>query len=253
MQPDQLAPDGSVTLADYLTALRKGPTPKPSGLIFPEDMLAKFDELYAFTETKALESGHALTFDPASGTFVHGVTITGNRNSINPALMAGIDDPNCFGFVHAHPSASIGYKGGYCPHSVEDLLTFESYKDRPYFFMIVVSGPVVYTLVYIKGTSVWSDDVKMHLNQRLQEYQATGQELLYPAAGGQQAYGELGVGIEATEEAGEALRQMLIAKTPNFGKSVEKISYDECTAFSTRYHYFFAIQRRPQQSVCQLL
>jgi hypothetical protein len=140
-------------LADYLDALRAGQSPDPTNLVLPAQMLRTFDELYRGTEREALETGCALLYDPTTRSFTYGATTKGLKNSCNPLVMPLIGDPNCFGYVHAHPSKAMGYDGAYCPPSVEDLLCFEYLADRPYFFIVVASGPMVYVMIYINGVS----------------------------------------------------------------------------------------------------
>jgi hypothetical protein len=138
--PDQPAP-APTTLVSYLAYLHEGGEQWPQQLVVPDQMRAEFNGLFQISEQAGAEHGYALLYDRKTQALSHGQMVKGKPNSINPFIMGGIGDPNCFGYIHAHPSASIGHAGGYSPQSVEDLLTFEYWAGRGQFLQFVVSGP----------------------------------------------------------------------------------------------------------------
>jgi hypothetical protein len=235
-------------LALYLDYLYSGGDRGPAHLSIPAWMTAEFNELFQTAEGAGLEHGYALLYDSKTRGFGRGATIIGNSNSINPLEMPEIGNPDCFGFVHAHPSKSIGHAGGYSPHSVEDLLTFEYWCHKSFYFLFVVSGPKLYAMIYIAGASAWNDGVKSYLNERLGISQSDARKLIYAAAGGQKAYEDGYQNLEAENDAAEKYRMSLIARMPEFGKRMEDIAMRECVSFASKYRYAFVVWTSPQPS-----
>jgi hypothetical protein len=225
----------------YLDYLYEGGEQWPQRLVVPDQIRVEFGDLFQIAEQAGAEHGYALFYDRKTQAFSHGKAVKGNSNSINPLIMEGIGSPNCFGYIHAHPSASIGHVGGYSPQSVEDLLTFEYWASRGQFFQFVVSGPRLYILIYIKGTSKWDDAVKSYLGKRLQISQAEAEELLFSAAGGREAWAAGALEIDAEPDAAEQYRRSVMAKKPDFGKCMEDIAMRECKLFAQKYNYAFVL------------
>jgi hypothetical protein len=226
-------------LADYIAYLRDGGSQWPRGLLVPGELFAGFNELFKQAESVGLEHGYALMCDRRTRQFGRGDTVQGNWNSINPFQMPEIQNRDCFGYVHAHPSKSIGHKGGYSPHSIQDLLLFEEFSKWPHAFEFVVSGPRLYVMVCIHGVSIWNADVKKYLGDRLGAVEYKAKQLLYSAAGGQAAW-ESGVDeLPPENDAMEKYRRSVMARMPDFGKRMEDISMSECLSFAKKFNYGF--------------
>jgi hypothetical protein len=238
-------------LADYLDALRAGQSPDPTNLVLPAQMLRTFDELYRGTEREALETGCALLYDPTTRSFTYGATTKGLKNSCNPLAMPLIGDPSCFGYVHAHPSKAMGYDGAYCPHSVEDLLCFEYFADRPYFFIVVASGPMVYVMIYINGVSRWDDAMKLDVGKRLAAQQG---DIMGIVVGhfGQQKVVDKTLDLEDPEELGLVVRDLALG-VPGFGRQLADICTRECKLFSKSYGYLYLVENRRKDRGCVIV
>lgn len=229
------------TLGGYLDYLYAGGERWPQQLVLPVRMRAEFNDLYEHAEKAGAEHGYALLYDRKTQTFSHGQAASGNSDSINPFDMDGIGSPDCYGYIHAHPSASIGHKDGYSPQSVQDLLTFEYWAKRGQFFQFVVSGPKLYVLIYVHGASKWSDAVKAYLGTRLQVSQAAAEDLLFSAAGGKDAWTAGALELDPEPGAAEQYRRKVMAQKPDFGKCMENIAMKECISFAQKYSYAFLI------------
>lgn len=101
-------------------------------------------------------------------------------------------------------------------------------------------------MIYIAGVSLWNDTVKTYLSVQLGVSQSKAQNLLYTAAGSQQAYEKGYQDLEPENDAAANYRKSLIAKMSDYGKLMENISMNECVSFAKRYKYAFIVWTSPQ-------
>ena len=223
-------------LSEYIFALDKGePAVGKDGIVLPEALRDKFTELYEMSEKMGAEHGCALFFDRKTRKFDYSKVASGGKTSMN---IPESDHPDNFGNVHAHPSKSIGHKGGHSPHSMQDLLTFAKTSDRKSFIQFVVSGPKVYAMVYSKGHSRWDGTVAKYLNTRKDASEESTRDLLYQAAGGAEEYMKVMSSVESEKQAEEYLER-LRKEVKNYGKHMEEVAFQECAAFAKQFKYVF--------------
>jgi len=147
-------------------------------------------------------------------------------------------DPDNFGNLHGHPSASIGHAGGHSAHSMQDLANFGDTRTRPYFVQFVASGPRTYAMVQVKGVSTWDETVKPFLFKLKKKEEDAILDAMVDAAGGEDAY--LDRRAEAGDDA-DALDKVLTAlkNTGNVGPLMQTLSVQNCAAFAEKYHFYF--------------
>lgn len=163
-------------LADYVAGVLKHgehATSFPSSLELPHEMAVEFLSLYKKGEEHAREFGYNLTWSPERERFVFSDIYSGDRTSTPLRTMMHFQ--NCAD-VHCHPTESIGEPGGFSPHSPEDLLAFRAQidKGKPVYVKFVVTGNLIYAMVYRRGLSQFDEtaiyEAKSELMEAQEEY-----------------------------------------------------------------------------------
>lgn len=240
-----------IELADYLEMLNARPWDKRGDITLPGDLLTFSKQLAETSEQKGLEHGTFLLFDPGTRQFSHGQVVSGHKDHMD---IPRSDHPNNFGDVHGHPSKAVGHDGGYSAHSPDDLKHFGNFKDRDSFIQFVAAGPMVYAMIYLRGESVWNDDVDTHLDRAKQEMEDANSAPLWEKAGGHEAFLDGRVWAQANDEEGgsEKYTEALRKQVPNYGKIVEQNSLDFCTKFAKGWGYQFVTWKRTDRG-CVIL
>jgi hypothetical protein len=207
-------------LADYVVGvLEHGAhaTLFPDKLDLPHDMAVEFLSLYKRGEEHAHEFGYNLTWSPEREAFVFSDIYSGDKTSTPLRTMSHFE--NCAD-VHCHPTESIGEKGGFSPHSPEDLLAFKAQidKGKPLYIKFVVTGNLIYAMVYRRGLS-WFDEEPIYMEREslLAEQDRYFQEHCPYTHEERQRLENPGWTEEAIREA-EELHDQLKARTPGFGQ-----------------------------------
>lgn len=224
-------------LEDYLEGMleiRGQKVVRPKTLEMPKALLHLFSELFQMTEQSAVEHGCTLFYDE-EGKRVFGSPIkSGNAFSMS---IAKSSFDNNIGNVHAHPTDSIGHKGGFCAHSMQDLLTFEHELMKPFFMQFVVSGSKVYAVVYTRGLSIFGDEMKAMANQ-LKDSSVQEAKAYMLKKFGEDRYMDKISSFGSNQEAEKFLLDLKLS-TPGLGKMMEKLSIEACMRIALRFKYAF--------------
>jgi hypothetical protein len=212
--------------------------PTPSSLELPDEILALFAELYKATESKGKEHGCPLFYDPeATKAFFPGPIKDGNAVSMN---IPKSNFDNNYGNVHAHPSASIGHKDIFCVHSLQDMLTFEHeiQAKKPFFVQFVASGPKIYAVIYVKGLSTFSEDMKKFANELKDKAPEEAKAFMIKKYfGDQDKYYDKLASFAEEEDAEKFVKNL--KKDPAVLKILDKVSRESLLRVTRQFRYAF--------------
>jgi hypothetical protein len=223
------------TYLEGMLEIRGKKEPVPATLELPAALVKQFNDLYGKAEENGVEFGGPVFFEPDTGNLFVNPIASGQSDRMT--IPTSDLDFN-IGSVHSHPSASIGHTGGYSAHSMQDLMTFEDAKTKPFFIQFVVSGSKVYAMVYVKGVSTFNTAMKTYANQLKDASYQVAKEKLIKQAGGPEAWVEETAKFD-TEEAMQEWIAELKRRTSGFGKLMETLSIRDCIDVARRYNYAF--------------
>jgi hypothetical protein len=122
---------------------------------------------------------------------------------------------------------------------MQDMRVFESELTKPLFVQFVVSGSMVYAVVYIRGTSVFSGEMKQLTNQLKDSIVANAKDDMVEKYG-RVRYDETLSTFGSNEEFEQFLKELKL-KTPKLGKLMQELSIQACLELVRKYQYAFYV------------
>lgn len=225
-------------LKDYVAALRAGQVPAPATIEIPAALMEPLLDLYHEAEHHGREHGAQLVNVPGADAFILGPIGVGEATHMD---IPKSHNPDAFGDIHAHPSASIGHVDGYSAHSMSDLKHFADTQQLPFFMQFVVSGPFLHAMVQVQHVSTWDNDVvEAFCNERSNIERAAMFDAITDLVGGDQAWLDLleHSGANDDEVIGERLLTEYKGKA-GVGQLAQDLSIKHCFEFARQFNFFF--------------
>ena len=222
---------------DAMLGIQGSTASLPDKIELPDSLAARFLDLYRVTEEAGKEHGCAIFYNDQARQFFFSPITQGGPFSMN-ITTSSFD--NNIGNVHAHPSGSIGHEGGYCAHSMQDLLTFEKSIGKEFFFQFVVTGKKIYAMLYVQALSTFDDTLKRRANEWKDEITNSATNFVAKQWGGREQYMEKLASLNNQNQI-DAFVDQAKRTTPGFGEHMEKLSLQACADIAAQFHYGFYI------------